>query len=96
VTHWVKTTNPAKLKEAGKYISDHFKVKYAAEAVRKLLHKRGQKLIWPKVTPGDPPGGEELKERIGKYHEIKAAREPGTIILFGPACSRQGWYVSGT
>ncbi len=83
VIDWVKTTNPAKLKEVRKFIIDHFKVKYTTEAVRKLLHKRGLKLLRPKVIPGNPPSEEEQKKKIEKYHEMKATREPGTVILFG-------------
>jgi transposase len=40
---WVKTSNPAKLKQIRQYIIDHFKVKYTTEAIRKLLHKKGLK-----------------------------------------------------
>ena len=83
LVHWVKTTNPAKLKEVRKYIIDHFEVKYSIEAIRKLLHKRGLKIIRPKVIPGNPPSEEEQKERIEKYFEMKATCEPGTVFLFG-------------
>ena len=62
VIDWVKTTNPAKLKEVRKFIIDHFKVKYTTEAVRKLLYKRGLKLLRPKVIPGNPPSEEEQKK----------------------------------
>ena len=64
VIHWVKTTNPAKLKEVRKYIIDQFKVKYTTEAIRKLLHKRGLKLIRPKVIPGNPPSEEVQKKKL--------------------------------
>lgn len=64
VIHWIKTTNPAKLKEVRKYIIDHFKVKYTTEAIRKLLHKRGLKLLRPKVIPGNPPSEEEQKKKL--------------------------------
>jgi len=64
VIDWVKTTNPAKLKEVRKFIIDHFKVKYTTEAVRKLLHKRGLKLLRPKVIPGNPPSEEEQKKKL--------------------------------
>lgn len=64
VIHWVKTTNPAKLKEVRKYIIDQFKVKYTTEAIRRLLHKRGLKLLRPKVIPGNPPSEEEQKKKL--------------------------------
>ena len=80
---WVKTTNPANLKEVRKYIIDHFKVKYTVEAIRILLHKKGLKVIRPKVIPGNPPSEEEQKKRIEKYFEMKATCEPGTVFLFG-------------
>jgi transposase len=59
---WVKTTNPAKLKQVRQYIKDHFKIKYTTEAIRKLLHKKKLKLLRPKVTPGNPPNEEEQKK----------------------------------
>ena len=61
---WVKTTNPSKLKQIRQYIIDHFKVKYTTEAIRKLLHKKGLKLLRPKVTPGNPPSEEEQKKKL--------------------------------
>ena len=64
VMYWVKTTNPAKLKQIRNYIIDHFKVKYTTEAIRKLLHKRGLKLLRPKVIPGNPPSEEEQKKKL--------------------------------
>jgi len=60
---WVKTTNPAKLKQIRQYIIDHFKVKYTTETIRKLLHKKGLKLLRPKVIPGNPPNAEEQKKK---------------------------------
>lgn len=60
---WVKTTNPSKLKQIRQYIKDHFKVKYTTEAIRKLLHKKGLKLLRPKVIPGNPPSEEEQKKK---------------------------------
>ena len=62
VVNWVKTTNPAKLKQVRVYIKDHFKVKYSTEAIRKLLHKKGLKLLLPKVIPGKAPSEEEQKK----------------------------------
>ena len=64
VVQWVKTTNPAKLKQVRKYIIDHFEVKYTTEAIRKLLHKRGLKLVRPKAVPGNPPSEEEQKKKL--------------------------------
>jgi transposase len=61
---WVKTTNPSKLKQVRQYILDHFKVKYTTEAIRKLLHKKGLKLLRPKVIPGNPPSEEEQKKKF--------------------------------
>jgi transposase len=63
VVSWVKTTNPAKLKQVREYIKDHFKVKYSTEAIRKLLHKKGLKLLRPKVIPGNSPSEEEQKKK---------------------------------
>ena len=60
---WVKTTNPAKLKQVRAYIIEQFKVKYSTEAIRKLLHKKGLKLLRPKVIPGNPPSEEEQKKK---------------------------------
>ena len=60
---WVKTTNPAKLKQVRAYIIEQFKVKYTTEAIRKLLHKQGHKLLRPKVIPGNPPNEEEQKKK---------------------------------
>ena len=80
---WVKTTNPAKLKQIRHYIKDHFKVKYTTEAIRKLLHKKKLKLLRPKVIPGKPPTEEEQKQKIAEYFQLKATSEAGTIFLFG-------------
>jgi transposase len=60
---WVKTTNPAKLKQVRAYIIEQFKVKYSTEAIRKLLHKKGLKLLRPKEIPGNPPSEEEQKKK---------------------------------
>ena len=60
---WVKTTNPAKLKQVRAYIIEQFKVKYSTEAIRKMLHKKGLKLLRPKVIPGNPPSEEEQKKK---------------------------------
>jgi len=62
VVSWVKETNPGKTKEVKKYIIDHFKVDYSIEAVRKLLKKKGLKVLRPKVVPGNPPSEEEQKK----------------------------------
>jgi transposase len=63
LTTWVKTTNPAKLKQVRAYIIEQYKVKYSTEAIRKLLHKKGLKLLRPKVIPGNPPDEEEQKKK---------------------------------
>jgi len=63
LTTWVKSTNPAKLKQVRAYIIEQFKVKYSTEAIRKLLHKKGLKLLRPKVMPGNPPSEEEQKKK---------------------------------
>lgn len=62
VMKWVKTENPSKIKQVREYIKEHFKVKYSTEAIRKLLHKNGLKLLRPKVIPGNPPSEEEQKK----------------------------------
>ena len=62
VATWVKETNPGKTREVRQYIKDHFKVSYSTEAVRKLLIKKGLKVLRPKVVPGNPPSEEEQKK----------------------------------
>ncbi len=62
VVSWVKEINPGKTKEVKKYIKDHFKVDYSNEAVRKLLKKKGLKVLRPKVVPGNPPSEEDQKK----------------------------------
>ena len=62
VVTWVKETNPGKAKEVREYIKDHFKVVYTTEAVRKLLKKKGLKVLRPKVVPGNPPSEEDQKK----------------------------------
>jgi transposase len=64
LTTWVKSTNPATLKQVRAYIIEQFKVKYTTEAIRKLLHKKGLKLLRPKVIPGNPPSEEEQKKKL--------------------------------
>ena len=54
VVGWVKETNPGRTKEVREYIKDHFQVAYSNEAVRKILRKRGLKVLRPKVVPGNP------------------------------------------
>jgi transposase len=62
VVNWVTQTNPGKTKEVRKYIKDHFEVDYTNEAVRKLLKKKGLKVLRSKVVPGNPPSEEEQKK----------------------------------
>jgi transposase len=62
VVSWVEKTNPGKTKEVREYIKEHFKVTYSIEAVRKLLKKKGLKVLRPKVVPGNPPSEEEQKK----------------------------------
>jgi len=62
VASWVKKTNPGKTKEVREYIKDHFEVAYTNEAVRKLLKKKGLKILRPKVVPGNPPSEEAQKK----------------------------------
>lgn len=54
-----------------------------SEAVRKMLRKKGLKILRPKVIPGNPPGEEEQKQTIEQYFEMKRIRESGTVFLFG-------------
>lgn len=61
--NWVRTTNPIHLKQVRAYALEEFGVKYTTEAIRKVLHKHGIKLIRPKVLPGNPPTAEEQKKR---------------------------------
>jgi len=62
VVSWVKEANPGKTKEVRQYIKDHFEIDYSNEAVRKLLKKKGLKVLRPKVVPGNPPSEEEQKK----------------------------------
>ena len=64
ILNWVRTTNPAKLKQIRAYVIEEFGIKYTTEAIRKLLHKHGLKLIRPKVMPGNPPSEEEQKKKL--------------------------------
>jgi transposase len=82
---WVKNTNPATLKEIRAYIQSNFKVTYDVETVRQLLHKRGLKLLRPKIIPGKPPSQTEQEEFLAKYYELKKESEVGTVFLFGDA-----------
>ena len=63
VVSWVKETNPGKTKEVREYIKDHFQVAYSNEAVRKILKKKGLKILRPKVVPGNPPSEADQKKR---------------------------------
>jgi transposase len=63
LTAWVKSTNPANLKQVRAYIIEQFKIKYSTEAIRKILHKKGLKLLRPKVMPGNPPSEDEQKKK---------------------------------
>jgi transposase len=82
LTTWVKTENPAKVKQIKAYIKEHFGVDYSVEAVRQLLHRQGLKLLRPKLVPGNPPSEEEQREFVEKYNTLKISSEPGTVILF--------------
>jgi transposase len=62
VVNWVKETNPGKTKEVREYIKDYFQVAYSNEAVRKILKKRGLKILRPKVVPGNPPSEADQKK----------------------------------
>ena len=62
--NWVRTTNPIHLKQIRIHIIEEFGIKYTTEAIRKLLHKNGIKLIRPKVMPGDPPSEEEQEKKL--------------------------------
>jgi transposase len=62
VAKWVKETNPGKTKEVREYIKRHFQVAYTNEAVRKIMKKRGLKVLRPKVVPGNPPSEADQKK----------------------------------
>ena len=62
VVSWVKETNPGTTKEVRAYIKDHFQVAYTNEAVRKILKKKGLKILRPKVVPGNPPSEADQKK----------------------------------
>ena len=62
--NWVRITNPIHLKQIRIHIIEEFGIKYTTEAIRKILHKNGIKLIRPKVMPGDPPSEEEQEKKL--------------------------------
>ena len=62
--NWVRITNPIHLKQIRIHIIEEFGIKYTTEAIRKILHKNGIKLIRPKVIPGDPPSEEEQEKKL--------------------------------
>lgn len=62
--NWVRSTNPIHLKQIRVHIIEQFGIKYTTEAIRKLLHKQGIKLIRPKVIPGNPPSEEEQEKKL--------------------------------
>jgi transposase len=62
VAKWVKETNPGKTKEVREYIKRHFQVAYRNEAVRKIMKKRGLKVLRPKVVPDNPPSEADQKK----------------------------------
>ncbi len=62
VANWVKETNPGKTKEVREYIKRHFQVAYTNEAVRKIMKKKGLKILRPKVVPGNPPSEADQKK----------------------------------
>jgi len=62
VVIWVKETNPGKTKQVRDYIQRHFQIAYSNEAVRKMLKKRGLKILRPKVVPGSPPSETDQKK----------------------------------
>ena len=76
VVSWVKESNPGKTKEVRQYIKDHFKVNYSNEAVRKLLQKKGLKVLRPKVVPGKPPSEDEQKkhQKIFRHETYQRTR----------------------
>jgi len=79
---WVKETSPAKTKQIRAYIKEQFRVLYAIETVRQLLHKQGLKRLRPKVQPGNPPSEAEQREFVANYEQMKAECAPGTVFLF--------------
>jgi len=64
IFNWVRTTSPAKLKQIRAYVMDEFRIQYTTEAIRKLLHKHGLKLIRPKIIPGNPPNEKEQEKKL--------------------------------
>ena len=80
LTTWVKSTNPAKLKQVRAYILKQFTVKYSTEAIRKLLHKKGLKLLRPKVIAGNPPSEEVQKKKLRNALKLKLSPNGWEII----------------
>lgn len=64
IISWVRTTNPAKLKQIRAYVIEQFGIALTTETIRKILHKHKLKLIRPKVIPGNPPSEEEQKKKL--------------------------------
>jgi len=61
---YVNYNFPENTKVIREYIKDMFNVTYSEEAVRRLLIKRGIKLLQPKTIPGSPPSVEEQKQFV--------------------------------
>lgn len=79
---WVKTTHPAKAKQARAYIQAQFGVTYCVEAVRVLMRNQGLKRIRPRREPGSAPGEADQREFVANYEQMKADGEPGTVFRF--------------
>ncbi|MBT8341131.1 MAG: transposase [Desulfatitalea sp.] len=98
VASWVKETNPGKTKEVSEYIKAHFQVTYSNEAVRKMLHKMGLKVLRPKVIPGNPPSEEEQKKHRAIFRNETQLRSGNCVFVrrwdaFDP--SKCSWSLLG-
>ncbi len=88
VVNWVKETNPGKTKEVRAYIKGHFQVAYSHEAVRKILKKKGLKILRPKVFPGNPPSEADQKKDRTLFRDETDQRSGNGFLIWR-------WHASG-
>lgn len=85
VVIYVVWENPRNIKQINDYIREKTGICYSDDAVRKMLHKRGLKLLRPKKVPGNPPSVEEQQNFIKEYIDLRTAQKPGDTVLFADA-----------
>ena len=82
---YVTWENPIVIRQVREYIGQKFGVSYCDDAVRKMLGKRGLKVLRPKKVPGKPPTVEEQLDFIEEYEKIRESQKPDEVILFTDA-----------